>query len=330
MSGDAERSFSTGDSDFFPVSPLMIFPETQGNFEIYVEIDGLYLLYTRQKERLSEEKKRKLHEDGVKNVYILKEQRQGYDDYVRANLGDLLQNSDMPLKERAVVLYSASTLAVEKFFDSSLPTSLKKRRLREIIALVRDSLVFLCDEQAFKKLASLISKNYHLYAHSVNVFALTIATLQTYKPDRRLLLNAGVGALLHDIGKLSWTKKRFDRENARQNESDKSYTDPHPAVGAAYCAALPLSRTSLACILLHHEHEDGSGYPANVSGEEIPFSVKVLSLVNAYDRLTSDAPGSEGMKPFDALRFIKSDMRGAFEPEIYKRFVMVLGDAEIT
>jgi HD-GYP domain-containing protein (c-di-GMP phosphodiesterase class II) len=330
MSGDEDLFVPSGESDFFPVSPLMIFPETQGNFEIYVEIDGLYLLYTRQKEQLSEEKKRKLHEDGVKSVYILKEQRQGYDDYVRANLGDLLQSPDVPLKERAVVLYNASTLAVEKFFDASLPTSLKKRRLREIIALVRDSLAFLCDEQAFKKIASLISRNYHLYAHSVNVFVLTAATLQTYKPDRKLLLNAGVGALLHDIGKLSWTKKQFERENARQSETDKNYSDPHPAVGAAYCAALPLSRSSLACILLHHEHEDGAGYPAKVSGEEIPFPVKVLSLVNAYDRLTSNAPGCEGMKPFDALRFIKTDMRGAFDPEIYKRFVMVLADAEIT
>ena len=115
MDRDADRRRPAGESDFFPVSPLMIFPETQGDFEIYVSIDGLYVLYAKSKERFTEEKKRRLHEDGVTSVYVLKEQRLGYDAYVRRNLGDLLHNQDIPLKERAATLYNASAQAVEHY-----------------------------------------------------------------------------------------------------------------------------------------------------------------------------------------------------------------------
>ena len=319
----------TGSADFFPVSPLLLFPDTQGEFEIYVEMDGLYLLYTRQKERFDEAKRQKLHDDGVEAVYILREQKAGYDAYVRRNLGDLLENEEIPLTERAGTLYKASVGVVEDFFETGLPENLRRRCYTDIVRLVRDSLSFLGSKDAFKKLARLVSHNYHLYTHSVNVFILTAAVLKTYEPNRGLLLAAGVGAVLHDLGKADWPEKRFVREDPRITETDRRCTDPHPAVGAAQCAALPLPRLTLGCILLHHEHEDGTGYPAGISGTDIPVPIKVLSLCNMYDRLTSEGPGGEGVKPFEALKFIRSDMKGAFDPDAYRRLVLVLGGADI-
>ena len=302
-------------TDFFPVSPLMIFPEAQGNFEVYVAIKGQYVLYCKQNERLNPEKRRKLHEDGVDFVYILKTQRHGYDAYIQANLAQTLRNEELPLKERAFVLYSASINTVEEFFEAGLPPSLKRRKLRDVISLVKESLDFLTIPQALSKLATLISCNYGLYAHSVNTLTLTAAVLQTYNPAHKTLRNACIGALLHDIGKMSWTRNQFDRDAARIKALEFEAPDPHPSVGAAYCAALPISREILACILLHHERVDGKGYPGGVNGEEIPFHVKALSLVNMYDRLTSKEQGGAALAPFDALKTIKSSLSGAFDPE---------------
>ncbi|WP_367363317.1 HD-GYP domain-containing protein [Mesotoga sp.] len=46
----------------------------------------------------------------------------------------------------------------------------------------------------------------------------------------------------------------------------------------------------MPCAYVHHEREDGSGYPRRLKGEEIPFEVKILAVANVFEALTAERP----------------------------------------
>jgi len=323
------REDSVNGQNFLPVPPYMIFPRTVGGFRIYIKQGGRYVLYATEQEQFTERHRRELPEYGIKEVYIQTDQKPDYDRYVEENLGRILFSDDPPLEERAAIFYNASLGVIRELFQrSQVQDILSRTQLDRVLRLVQQTMKFMASEEALKRLAALIRHDYKTYSHSLHVFVFSAAVLQTYDFEEKDLIEVGLGAILHDLGK-SGIPQEILRKCGPLTSAEFEVVKTHPLRGAALCSHLPLSNQTTNCILFHHERMDGLGYPAGLRKDVLPLAVRVISVCNVYDSLTSSRPYAQQLTPFQALSLMRQDMEGAFDLEVFKRLIMVLSGAAV-
>ena len=313
---------------FFPVSPFLLFPGLEANFRIYLRQAGKYVLYTREEDRFNESHRQRLFDMGVRSVYVLSEQREAYEAYLERNLTGFLGNESIPGDQRAQVFHDLATDIVGDFFENRLPEGMDMIMYDRVLNLVRSSVRFLSKSDSLGNLSRLITHTYKTFAHCLHVFIYSTAVYSTMGMDEESLVRCGLGAMLHDIGKARIDKAVLEKPGGL-NEAEWADMRLHPVHGAAICSALPLSGDTLNCILFHHERFDGTGYPSGLYGESIPMPVRVVTLCDVYDALTSERSYAPAVSPFEALSVMREKMSGHFDMELYKRLVLVLSGARI-
>jgi putative nucleotidyltransferase with HDIG domain len=312
---------------YFPISPFMIFPEACGDFSIYLRKGKNYLLFSRRGESFTERHKTSLHDHGVGEVYIRLAQKPAYDRYLEENLSRVLLNESIPLGVRSNVFYYSSTTAVRELMESRL-TSLSASAHDKLMNIVRASIEFLGNSGTMRTVASMMSHHYRTYTHSANVLIFALAVFESYQEPEAAKVQLGLGALLHDIGK-SKIPKVILNKRGRLNTEEWEIVKTHPVRGVGLCAAAPLEQAAIHAILFHHERCDGSGYPAGLTGDNIPLPARIIGIVDAYDALTSKRPYAVDLSPFQALTIMRDDMKGALDADVIKRFILVLSGAGI-
>ncbi len=150
-------------------------------------------------------------------------------------------------------------------------------------------------------------KNYddYTYQHSVNVCALSIILGIGNGYNRAQLQNLGIGALLHDIGKIKIPLEIINKPGFLSYE-EYIEIKKHPWEGymmAKTTADLP--GEAIYCILQHHERIDGRGYPRGLSEESIHEYASIVSAADIFDALVSDRPYRPGFSNRDAVEIIE-------------------------
>ena len=95
-----------------------------------------------------------------------------------------------------------------------------------------------------------------------------------------------VGCLLHDIGKLGIADNILKSER-KLTQEERDVIETHTLKGYEVCKDLTRLNSSLKIIRNHHEKLDGTGYPDKMSGEDIPIAVRIATISDIYDALTS-------------------------------------------
>jgi len=328
--GNGEHNGKKGRSQgMVRVSPYMVIPSRVGGFSLFLKQDGKLVLYAEKGELFTDEHKQRLALLDVDHLYVRTSDYKQFTRYVQDNILELMDDEGIPVGERARIWSDATVSLAREAFDRSLPAPVDKRRFQRIRKLIADSLKFLSRDDALKELARFIRDGEETFQHGVGVMVLTVTTLCSFmKEDSELLVAVGMGAILHDIGKLELPPEIFAKKFDILSRSDKDLVKSHPALGVGVCSALPLPQETLQCILFHHEREDGLGYPSGSTGPMLPSYVKALALCNEYDNLTRGRNGRR-LTPFEALARIKS-MRSAFDMEMLRRLIEVLAKADLT
>lgn len=313
---------------YFPISPMMLFPDALGNFSVYLWQGGDFVLYTRSGQKFTERHRERLHQNGTKEVYVQSGEKPDFDRYLEENLGSILVNDALPIEDRSKVFYEASTSVVEDVFRSKLPTSLSNRYFERVSSVVENSMRFLSSDNSLSAIAPFISHDYKTYTHCIHVFIFTVSMLNSYNLSEKEIYECGLGAMLHDLGKTNIPRAILNKRG-KLTTDERRVINNHPMHGVSMCSMLPLSQNTINCILFHHEKMDGSGYPAGLSGEDIPLPVRAIAVADVYDALTSSRPYAEAMQPYEALTLMRHEMRTALDVDVFKRFVAVLGGADI-
>jgi putative nucleotidyltransferase with HDIG domain len=107
------------------------------------------------------------------------------------------------------------------------------------------------------------------------------------------------GALLHDIGKIGITDNILLKPG-QLDDGEWLEMRRHPQVGYAILSEIGFLSAPAEIILSHHERFDGSGYPKQLKGEQIPIGARIFTLVDTLDAMTSDRPYRKAL-PFDAV-----------------------------
>ena len=98
-----------------------------------------------------------------------------------------------------------------------------------------------------------------------------------------------IGTILHDIGKIGVPDHILNKPS-RLTEEEFQIMRTHPVIGYEICRPLMLSEGVLLIIRNHHEKLDGSGYPDGLKGGELPLSLRIVCVADAFDAMSSRRP----------------------------------------
>jgi putative nucleotidyltransferase with HDIG domain len=137
--------------------------------------------------------------------------------------------------------------------------------------------------------------------------------------EQELVHTAG---LLHDIGKFALPDRILHAEIL--SDEDWALVRRHPQDGATLVGRLDGYGPVADAILYHHEHVDGSGYPAGLIGGEIPFASRIVAVCSVYDTLTARDSYRSPMIPQDAIAELRRVAGRQLDSEIVDAFVTML------
>jgi diguanylate cyclase (GGDEF)-like protein/PAS domain S-box-containing protein len=130
-------------------------------------------------------------------------------------------------------------------------------------------------------------------------------------------------AMLHDIGKIAIPDYILGKP-AKLTEDEWKIMKSHCEIGYRIAVAAPELAHIANLILSHHEKWDGTGYPQELKGEEIPLLSRIITIVDAYDAMTSDRPYHAAVTSDVALKELKRCSGTQFDPSIVEKFIEVI------
>lgn len=160
--------------------------------------------------------------------------------------------------------------------------------------------------------------------HCRRVAAFAVALGKRIALDEDHLESIRLGALLHDLGKVSVPESILLKPGPLTPD-EWDVMRRHPEVGEMICR--PLSALALARLVIRHHHErmDGSGYPDGLRGEAIPFGARILSIVDVFDALTTDRPYRPALSLEEALQvLLKETQAGWWDKRLLDEFIGLL------
>jgi len=128
---------------------------------------------------------------------------------------------------------------------------------------------------------------------------------------------------LHDLGKVAIDINLLNKPTPLTDE-ERATIKQHAVIGEEFLKAVKLFRLALKIVRNHHEHFDGTGYPDGLKGEEIPREVRLLTIVDAWDAITSDAPHRPAKGAEKAIEELKRGSGTHFDPAILDVFTTLV------
>jgi|SRR5579863_7339522 HD-GYP domain-containing protein (c-di-GMP phosphodiesterase class II) len=131
-----------------------------------------------------------------------------------------------------------------------------------------------------------------------------------------------MGALLHDIGKVGVPDHILNKPG-RLTQEEFEQIKRHPEFGWSVIRKLPGLEIASLYVLHHHENFDGTGYPAKLSGADIPIGARIVSVIDAFDAMVSSRPYREGLPVDEAIRRLRESSGTQFDPAVVQSFVQI-------
>jgi diguanylate cyclase (GGDEF)-like protein/putative nucleotidyltransferase with HDIG domain len=135
------------------------------------------------------------------------------------------------------------------------------------------------------------------------------------------------GALLHDIGKLAVPDHILNKPG-RLSVAEFEKMKIHTIVGAEILQRVDFPYPVVPIVRHHHEQWDGHGYPDGLSGEEIPMTARILSVVDCFDSVREDRPYRKGMTLDEASALLLRGSSKHFDPKVVDLFLKNLSRFE--
>ncbi len=167
----------------------------------------------------------------------------------------------------------------------------------------------------------------YTHTHSNLVSALAAAVSRRLGLTEAEVGRVSVGALLHDVGKIGIPDSILTKEGSLTSEEWRCIQQ-HPVLGMEIMAQAP-ELTDVTPLVLHHqERYDGTGYPAQLSGSDIPLGARIIAAADAYHAIISDRPYRSRRSHRDAVRELNRCSGAQFDPEIVDKLLSVLDTDE--
>ncbi len=160
--------------------------------------------------------------------------------------------------------------------------------------------------------------------HSRSVVTLSIEVAENLGLNERLRQDVELGALLHDVGKITVPKSILHKPGPLSTE-EFEVMKQHVINGQAMLEKVGGTLGDAGYVVrTHHERFDGTGYPDGLAGEEIPYAARIISACDAFNAMTTDRPYRNAMPFDDAIAELERNSGSQFDPDVTTALVAVL------
>lgn len=245
-----------------------------------------------------------LKKRGISEVYVEDDISQGI------QVNDVIRDET---RNEAVVLVKKMMTG----YNFSLTEDVEK--VKAMVNKIIDELIN--NKDILYNLTEIKSVDDYTFEHSVNVCILSLITGIGLGMDTERLKELGIGAMLHDIGKL-YIPREILKKPSQLTVDEFEEIKKHTVLGFELLKKSDrLTMTSAYIALGHHERYDGSGYPLHLKNESIQIFARIVAIADVYDALTSDRVYRKKLKPSEVYEYITSLGIYHFDPKIVESFV---------
>jgi len=186
------------------------------------------------------------------------------------------------------------------------------------------------EELSLERLQALVhcleEKDPYTRGHSVRVtnYSVAIGGRLPLGPDASDMI--ALGAELHDIGKIGVSEAVLHKAG-KLTEAEYRHIMEHPGIGARILE--PLMRdapVALAIVRSHHERLDGRGFPDGLKGDRIPLEVRIVTVADSFDAMTSVRPYRPPLSVHKAIRELEEGKGVQFDPRVVDAFLAAFPD----
>lgn len=160
--------------------------------------------------------------------------------------------------------------------------------------------------------------------HALNVTIISLLMARKLELSEDELIELGIGALMHDIGKLEMSE-RLRHVDEHMTAPELAAYQEHVAHGMAIGRRMGLSESALAVVAQHHEAADGSGFPGRLAGDRIDQMARIVAIVNRYDNLCNPVQLARAITPHEALSLLFAQQRSRFDATVLNAFIRMMG-----
>lgn len=194
---------------------------------------------------------------------------------------------------------------------------------RETVNHIVDGI--LQNKDALAWLTKIKDKDEYTAEHSLNVSILSATFARHLGHDETDIKKIALGGLLHDVGKAKIPIEVLNKEG-RFTDEEFSIMKQHTVFGRNLLMSMPKRDHYVIDIAhSHHERMDGQGYPRKLTDSQIPYFAKVISIVDAYDAITSSRCYDKGRASMEALDIIYKCRGTQFDAELALEFIKCIG-----
>ncbi|HPI92582.1 MAG TPA: response regulator [Deltaproteobacteria bacterium] len=202
----------------------------------------------------------------------------------------------------------------------------------QLVAIVEDALeryrlvksILRGDENTMRSLVHALElKDPYTRGHSERVATYAIMMARSLGLGDETQSAIRYGSWLHDCGKIGVSENILNYEGPL-DDAEVHVIRNHPLWGADVARKGSLSGAIVNIILSHHERYDGKGYPAGLSGDEIPIEARIVSVADIYDALTTERPYRMAYTPERALEMLDSMKGNVLDPVLVDCFSSVM------
>lgn len=183
--------------------------------------------------------------------------------------------------------------------------------------------------QAFSALANAIeARDAYTAGHTSRVCQLAELVALELGWDEKQLHHLKIGCTLHDIGKIGVPDSILNKQD-KLTSDEQSNMNNHPNMGLKIIQGIELFEPAIPYVMAHHERYDGTGYPKQLSGDEIPIEGRLLAVADTFDAIMSDRPYRKGQCLRVAVTELRKYSGTQFDPKIVDTFFWIMQQGKI-
>lgn len=302
-----------------------ILPDHFPSVALYIRSGGNYVLYKDPDRMFTMDDRHRLERSFTEFLYVRSGDMEVLNEFMEDNLTEMLARADLGSAAKGKILYQTSVNCVIDMFESP-ETAANLLRCRNMVQNILQYVI--TDPLALKSLQSVVDHNFYIFAHSVQVTALTLLVHERlFDLAADEVIDVGIGSLIHDYGMTFITSEVLEKNDAL---SDIEYykVKQHTQKGYEYLKRHGnYSEVVLNIVRFHHERYDGNGYPTGAKGDDIPRSAQVAALCDVYSALIMDRAHRKANSHGDAIKIMREETKnGAFSQELFNHFVEIINE----
>lgn len=313
---------------FFPIHISSLRLDTITDFDLYLRIrpEEPHVLYAKRDVPFSEEARTRLLDNRIDCLYISSYQEDEYRKYLESHLQDIVSDPSIPPLEKSEILYmSAQGLVRDVLENPDLEDGIERAK-----QVVGNTVEFLISQRsALRYMVETASRDYYTYTHAINGCVYSVALAQRSGLGHAGMLSEfGSGVLLRDLG-MSQLEDSIAESEAELTLLQFEIMKQHPILGEQLLRDIGgISDTALQIVRHHHEKLDGTGYPDGLSGGEINPLVRICTIGDVFDALTTNKPYRKALTSYDALKIMGTEMRSEIDGDLFRAFISMMGNPD--